>query len=205
LTGNNWDYVFRRLFFSWNQDVTTNNFEDWIEIANHDATGGTVSNRDLWIDNKGRAHLLWTEIAVDENLRDHFFPGAKQYMALNYTTVYKGKVEKTVPIFECHESDSDNLYPGTSRFHITPDERLFVIYYVKGRLSSNSEFSENQIIEIYKDGRLGTSKKIPFKLAFTNFQTATPRAGSLPSYWVDILGYQEGNSGEITYGRIRIT
>src|SRR5690606_31813251 len=114
LTGNNWDYVFRRLFFSWNQDVTTNNFEDWIEIANHDATGGTVSNRDLWIDNKGRAHLLWTEIAVDENLRDHFFPGAKQYMALNYTTVYKGKVEKTVPIFECHESDSDNLYPGTS-------------------------------------------------------------------------------------------
>ena len=88
-----WDYDFRRLFFTWTPDVTTGKFRDWIEIASRDETAGWLFPADLWVSPGGDVHLLWTERAIDERLRQKFFPEAKQSHALNYAVVRDGKIE----------------------------------------------------------------------------------------------------------------
>jgi hypothetical protein len=40
LTGQGWDYDFRRLFYTWTPDITRARFRPWVEIASRDKTGG---------------------------------------------------------------------------------------------------------------------------------------------------------------------
>ena len=53
LTGRDWDYDFRRLFYTWSDDITTGEFHSWVEIASRDDTCGWVRPSDLWIDDEG--------------------------------------------------------------------------------------------------------------------------------------------------------
>ena len=43
LTGREWDYDFRRLFFTWSPDLARENFRPWIEIASRESTCGGIS------------------------------------------------------------------------------------------------------------------------------------------------------------------
>ena len=43
LTGREWDYDFRRLFYTWTPDLTRFAFRDWIEIASREETCGWIS------------------------------------------------------------------------------------------------------------------------------------------------------------------
>lgn len=45
---------------------------------------------------------------------------------------------------------------------------------------------------------------LKFKQPFTSFFTATPRAGSKPSRFLDLLGHQAHRPRSISYARIRI-
>ena len=100
---------------------------------------------------------------------------------------------------------------GTSRFHVTPDGRLFVVYYV----SDGAGLAENRILEIRADGAPSVPVTIPLKHPLRSFFTATPRAGCAPSWTLDLLGrrrarnlpYEEGTGNkesEISYARVRI-
>ncbi len=92
LTGHEWDYDFRRLFYTWTPDITREKFRPWVEIASRDKTCGWISPGDLWLAPDGAVHLVWTERALDERLRAKFFPEAKQSHAVNYAIVREGKV-----------------------------------------------------------------------------------------------------------------
>jgi hypothetical protein len=92
LTGRDWDYDFRRLFFTWTEDIAKAPFHDWIEIASREATAGWIFPCDLWAAPDGTVHLLWSERALDTRLRATFFPDAKQSQALNYAAVRKSLV-----------------------------------------------------------------------------------------------------------------
>ena len=96
LTGQEWDYDFRRLFYTWTPDITKQPFAEWVEIASRDATGGHVQPGDLWLSPNGDAHLIWSERAIDERLREKFFPDAKQSEQLNYAVVRGGKLSTIV-------------------------------------------------------------------------------------------------------------
>jgi len=53
ITGRDWDYVFRRLFYSRSQPLTqqaNDPFGSWLELANRDETAGATRNCDLWVD-----------------------------------------------------------------------------------------------------------------------------------------------------------
>ena len=65
---------------------------DWIEISSRDKTCGGISPGDLWLAPSGEAHVVWTERAIDERLRDKFFPGAPQSHAVNYARVRDGRI-----------------------------------------------------------------------------------------------------------------
>ena len=203
LTGKEWDYDFRRLFFTWSDDITTGKFHDWIEIAGREATCGWIFPCDLWVAPDKAIHMLWTERAIDERLREKFFPGEKQSNALNYAIVRNGMVELRKTLALAEEGGSQ-VIPGPARFHITPDNRLFVIYFMKGKDQTGNEVAENRLVELKGGGASGTSAAIPLKKPFSSFFTATVRAGSKPSWFIDLLGIQDGVRNTISYARIKI-
>lgn len=205
LTGAAWDYVFRRLYFSWTDDITKKPFGSWIEISNRDKTAGHIRNQDLWLDKEGNVHLLWIEYAIDERLRERFFPGEKQERSLLYATIRKGKVIVRRALVTYKEGDRDHVaVEGNARFHALADGRLFVVYYRKGQLANEQKVSENCIMEVFANGEHSAPRVIPFKKAFIQFQTANERAGCAPSNRLDMLGVQEGKQNTISYGQVDI-
>jgi hypothetical protein len=131
LTGQEWDYDFRRLFFTWTNDITKEQFHPWIEISSREKTCGWMHPCDLYVAPDESIHLLWTEKAIDVRLREKFFPGEKQSEALCHAVIRNGKIEKQNHVTICHEGEVKPV-ASTGRFHTTPDGRLWVVFYVKG-------------------------------------------------------------------------
>ncbi len=203
LTGRNWDYDFRRLFYTWTDDIATGTFQPWVEIASREETGGWINPGDLWVAPDGTVHILWTERALDERLREKFFPNAKQRHALNYAVVRAGKVVSRRTLLVAEEGKSRER-PGRGRFHVTADNRLFVFFYVSGAASNGQSISENRLLEIRADGTIGEAVRVPFQKTFSDFLTATVRAGSPPSSTLELLGTRQGTRNTISFARIRI-
>ena len=203
ITGREWDYDFRRLFYTWSPDITTGLFKPWVEIASRERTCGWINPGDLWVDPDGRVHILWTERAIDERLRERFFPGEKQSHSLEYAVVEDGEVILRRTLLVAEEGKA-NERPGRGRFHITPDNRLLVFFYVSGSDTSGRRISENLLLEILHDGSVRESVRVPLKNPFVDFMTATVRAGSPPSKTLDLLGVRRGSATTISFARIRV-
>ncbi len=110
----------------------------------------------------------WSERAIDERLRAKFFPDAKQSDALNYAVVRGGKVIRRSSILSMPVS------AGLSgRFHVTPDNRLFVVCQAPATDPNHRHASENRLVEILPDGALGSPLRIPFQKPFHSFFTTT--------------------------------
>jgi hypothetical protein len=203
LTGKEWDYDFRRLFFTWTPDITRQPFGEWIEIASRDKTCGWIMPGDLYLAPDGEVHLVWSERAIDERLRPTFFPKARQSHTLNHAVVRDGKVIRR-QILEEDDEDQRGIVGTEPRFQVTPEHRLFVIYYASGTDPAGKSVSENRLMEILADGSLRPPVRIPFQRPFTSFFTANVRAGSLPSRTLDLLGECAGVSGTIRYARVQL-
>jgi len=203
LTGNEWDYDFRRLFYTWTPDITREKFKPWVEIASRDKTCGWIMPGDLWVAPDGAVHLVWSERALDTRLREKFFPNAKQSYAVNYAVVRDGKVglRRTLLLAE---DGGPNEIPSAPRFQATPENRLVVIYHVGGTSSSGKAVSENRVQEILPNGEVGPAARIPFQQPFISYFTATVRGGSPLSTFVELLGQREGEPLTICYGRVRL-
>ncbi|MFO1498565.1 MAG: hypothetical protein U1G07_09260 [Verrucomicrobiota bacterium] len=204
LTGNEWDYDFRRLFFTWNPDIRAQPFADWIEIASRDQTGGWISPGDLWVDSNEAVHLVWSERAIDERLRAKFFAEAKQSHAINYARVQDGKVALRRTLLEAREGEG-GLVPSSPRFQVLPDQRLILFYLVRGRTPAGLEVAENRVVEIKKDGALGDWVKVPLKVPFSGPFTTTWRAGSSASTALELLGPGLDQGRTIRYARILLS
>lgn len=203
LTGREWDYDFRRLFFTWTPDITRQPFRPWTEVASRDDTCGWISPGDMWVGVDGEVHLIWTERALDERLRPKFFPEAKQVHALRYAVLREGRVERRATVLEAVEGGARAI-PSAGRFHVTPDRRLFVMCYVGGSDSAGQSISENRLYEISRDGRISEPARIPLKVPFTSYFTATPRAGNALSHVLDVLGHRVNGSTNLSYARLRV-
>jgi hypothetical protein len=203
LTGQEWDYDFRRLFYTWSPDITTGRFQPWVQIASREKTCGWINPGDLWVAPDGKVHILWTERAIDERLRDKFFPGVRQSHSLNYAILRQGEVLSRHTLLMAEEGKS-NERPGGGRFHVTPDNRLFVFFYVSGSDSNGRHVSENRMLEILRDGPVSDSVRVPLARPFTDFMTATPRAGSPPSRVLELLGIRQGLGTTISFARIKV-
>jgi hypothetical protein len=186
---------------TWTPDITKQPFGDWVEIASRDSTAGQIQPGDLWLAPSGDAHLIWRERAIDERLRERFFPDAKQSEQLNYALVRAGKVVHRRTIVETRGGKS-HLYGSVSRFHVTPDHRLFVVYPTAEIGREGRRIVEDRIVEMLPDGSTGTPVRIPLEKPFIGFLTTTVRAGSLPSWTLEMLGTREGVPNTISYARV---
>jgi hypothetical protein len=203
LTGREWDYDFRRLFYTWTDDVTSRPFGEWVEIASRDRTCGWLSPGDLWLAPGGDVHLLWCERAIDERLRQEFFPDAKQSQSLNHAVVREGKVVRRGTILEAGEG-VPGIMGSAARFHDTPDNRLFVVHLAAGTDEGGRRVFENRIVEVLPDGSIGAPSRIPFRQPFTNYFTATARAGSEPSEYLELFGVRAGEPNAMYFARVRL-
>ena len=203
LTGNEWDYDFRRLFYTWTPDITRERFRPWTEIASRDKTCGWISPGDLWLGPDGAAHIVWTERALDERLRAKFFPEANQSHAVNYAVLREGQV-----VFRRTLLASEEAKPGvigsSPRFQVTSHNRVFVIYYASGTGADGKAVSENRLVEIHPGGEVGAPVVVLFKKPFTAYFTATVRGGSPPSQVLELLGQREGVPLTLSYARVRL-
>lgn len=203
LTGQQWDYDFRRLFYTWTRDITKEPFAEWVEIASRDKTCGWVSPGDLWLAPNGDVHLLWSERAIDERLRAKFFPEARQSHTLNYAVVREGKVIRRRTLMESTE-DKPGITGSAGRFHATPDHRLFVVCYASGTEADGRSGAENRILEILPDGSPSAPVRLPLAKPFTSYFTTTVRGGSPPARTLEMLGPRAGNGNTISYAKVRL-
>lgn len=203
LTGQEWDYDFRRLFYTWTSDITQEPFAEWVEIASRESTGGRLFPCDLWLAPSGDVHLLWSERAIDPRLRETFFPDAKQSEALNYAVVRQGQVAHRSSILKSTEA-APGIVGSAGRFHVTPDNRLFVVHLASGTDAHGSRVFENRIVEMMHDGTVGPATRIPLQKPFTSFFTTTVRAGSPQSWTLEMLGPRDGTPTTLSYARVSL-
>lgn len=202
LTGQEWDYDFRRLFYTWTSDVTRLPFAPWVEVASRDTTAGWITPGDLYVSPRGNVHLVWTERALDERLRPKFFPQARQTNSLNYALLRDGKVVRRITV-EMSTEDKPGIIGSAARFQIAPGGRLFLMYYAGGKDPDGNSASENRVREVFRDS-IGLAVRVPLQRPFVSYFTATLRGGSPPSRTMEILGEQQGRSGTISFARVRL-
>jgi hypothetical protein len=202
-TGKDWDYVFRRLFYTWSRDITRARFEGWLEIASREKTAGLILPGDLWVAPDGAAHIMWEEAARDLGLQQTFFPQEKQRHELNYAVVRDGKIVKRKTLLAT-DGDRQGPIPHLPRFQVTPDGRLFVFFYVDGADENGKPLAENRLLEILKDGSISAVVRVPLAHPLDHYMTATVRSGSKPSRTLDLLGTSVGKPETIRYARVRL-
>jgi len=191
-TGSGWDYVFRRLFYTYAPDIANSGFISPVEIDELERTSGHISNLDLWIDNDGIAHVLYLKRTVQSNLmRDRFFPDTPITVSLEHKTLKDGKVIRHDTLIKGGEGLPGEVV-GYARFHSTDDGRLMVIYCCG---------NENKLMQIVPDGN-SKPVSLPLEKPFGMFFTATERGGSLPSDIIDMFG--PGPENSLMYARIKI-
>jgi len=203
LTGKEWDYDFRRLFYTWTPNISKQQFSDWIEIASREKTCGWIAPGDLYAAANGEVHVLWSERAIDERLREKFFPEAKQTNSLNYALIRAGKIIRRLNLAESIEG-MGGVAGSAGRFQVTPEGRLLIVYYAAGTDQARKAVSENRVLEMRADGSVSQSLSLGLQRPFTSYFTATTRGGSPPSRTFEMLGQRAGSPNTISYARIRL-
>jgi hypothetical protein len=151
----------------------------------------------------GAVHLVWTERALDERLREKFFPSDKQRHELNYAILREGRVESRRTLLAADEG-RPGLIPSAARFHVTPENRLFLFFYVQGTAESGKAVAENRLLELRADGTPTGMVSVGLRQPMTAYFTATVRAGSAPSRTLDLLGTRADQPNAIGYARVRL-
>lgn len=203
LTGREWDYVFRRLFYAWSPDITRCPFGPWCEIANLDATAGHLRNGDLWVDAAGTAHLVWIASQVDARLRPHFFPAVTPMHTLEYAQVQAGVVVGRQTL--ARQVDGENGWrPEMARFHLPGDGRLL-------------------LVASFAPAGLGAAVPVAYRMAQIDagaapqwadlalsrpltglFVTNTVRAGSPPGPVLDLVAASADRPGQLRWACVRL-
>lgn len=225
---------FRRLLYAWTPAIGETPFSQWLEIDNTFADGGWLFATDLHVDPTGLVHLLWFRSPMLPTVRDQFYPDIKRVYRIEYAALRAGQVlsrrtlvtagegaDPAIPtdldqvgrpyLLDNGETILGDAIP-THRFHVTPDGRLFVVYYV----CAGQALAENRILEILPDGTPSVPVTLPLKHPLTQFFTATPRAGCVPSWTLDLLGHRRGGwrpapaeggrewDGTLSYAQVRL-
>lgn len=204
ITGRDWDYVFRRLFYARSQPLSEapedgEPFGAWLELANRDDTAGATRNCDLWVDAEGRTHVMWVEITTDERIRDLFFPDVEIRHQLEYACIVDGAVHHSQTLVGWAEGESTPK-PQLARFHEIAPGRAIIL----AQMTDTDRRATYRVTDLPTE----TSTAITWTdVHFTRpmagtFLTSTVRAGSAPSSRIDLVGQIEGPA--LGYARIRV-
>ena len=201
-TKREWDYVFRRLFYTYSDDIGKTDFCAPIEIDTVESTAGHIQNLDLYVDGTGAAHVLYLKRPHQYGfIRDKYFPGQAMTAQLEYAVVRKGSVVSRRTLAKTGEGPG-GFEPSFGRFHINRAGDLYVIA-AGSRTEPNGRIFGNYISRMETGEDQSDFERIPLKRPFHNFFTNTPRGGSAPSDVIDLFG-TGGDNPNLRYAQIRI-
>ena len=183
-TQREWDYVFRRLFFTRTPNVLSIPFAPPLEIDNVDATGGHISNLDLWMDGRGTAHLLYLREQTTALLREKYFPDLPLRTTLEYCAVHEERVTQRQTLMEGGEGRNAPR-PVYARFHSPDGKQLLVVYAAFGTDGK----LVNAVLPLLPRRR--DAQIIPLRTPFSVFFTACERGGNAPSTTLDLFGISQ--------------
>jgi len=193
-TQQEWDYVFRILYYTSNPDLRTQDFAPPIEIANVDATAGFIGNQDLWVAPDGSALVMYTQREVQSPLlRDKFFPGKSLLNSLYLAVIKNNTIAERRTLFTGVEGEE----PGCARFQVTSSGRLYAFVYLSGAKP------RNVLLPVYPQAADTAPIPVPLKTPFSSYCLASVRAGNEPSNTIDVLG-SSTSSSVLSYARIEI-
>ena len=175
------DFDFRRLFYTWTPDIANEDFGGWVEVSSRDATCGLLKPMDLCIRDDGGVHLIWTEQALDTDIRERFYPDEKQSWALMYALLRDGVVLKKHAL-RLKEEGSTGPEPRWGRFHIGADGRLIVIHHDRG------DHPVTGILVLGEQGEIVDSAEIPLETHIDLSFNASHRCGNARGNIIDLLG-----------------
>jgi hypothetical protein len=194
-TQREWDYVFRRLFYTWTPHVPTEPFRPPLEIDNVDATGGHITNLDLWLDKQGVVHLLYLRQQTTPLLRERYFPNLPLRTSMEYCTVKDGRLVRKQTLMEGGEG-LNTPHPRYGRFHSPDGTRLLVVFAATE--PDGTWF--NAVMPLLPQRREPT--RIPLREPFTAFFTACERGGSRPTKTLDIFGVGVHSPNSLRYAAL---
>ena len=200
-----WGARMRRLHYAWTPDITTSPFTTWTVVADTMDDGGTLTLGDSWIGADGRVHVVWQQDPIHPKLRDVHFPDIKRDWRLWYGILKQGKVLEKRALF-CGGETTGPLQPtGRPRFHITPDQTLYILYSITGTTPATRAQSGSYAVRVEADGSISDAVRIPLQRPLTGtFFTATPRSGNRLSEAADLLIDDITNGKSVArYARIR--
>lgn len=194
-THQKWDYVFRRLFFTWTPDIRNTGFASPVEIENLDATCGHITNQDLWISPDGEAWILYTQQDVQNVLvRDRFFPDKSISNSLWLVRVKEGLiVEKRVLLAERPDRNVSQ-----AKFHAAEGGAIYIVLHLTGADAGN------KLMRLIPGGEENTLLSLPLETPLYWYCLATVRAGNAPSKIIDVFG-NDGRTNIYRYACINIT
>lgn len=197
-----WDYVFRRLFYTYTDKIRTTDFRPPTEIDTVEQTGGHIRNLDLYIDASGAAHVLYLKRPHQYAfIRDKYFPGEPMTAHLEYAVIKDGKVLSRRTLTETPQGPT-GLEPAFARFHVGSGGALYAIVAGTYAEQGQRKFG-NYIARVPADSRRPRFSPIDLEHPFHNFFTSTPRGGSKPSDAIDLFGIAE-DSPNLRYARLRL-
>jgi hypothetical protein len=203
-TGREWDYVFRRLFYAFAPRVAEEGFQEPIEIASVESTGGHIQNLDLHVDRSGAAHVLYLERPhVHAAIRDRYFAGQEMTRRLEYALLRGGRVVARRRLAAGPVNERGALDPAYARFHVAPGEELWIVAAGQRRSARGEAESGDFLAPLGAAGAAPRWSKMPLRHPFGTFFTAAPRGGSEPSDLIDLYG-ASSDAGTLRYARARI-
>lgn len=203
-TGSKWDYVFRRLFYTYTPDIAGKPFIEPVEIETVEKTCGHITNLDLHIEGAGVAHVLYLKRPYQSELiRDKFFPGKPMTAHLEYLIIRNGKVQSKTTLTGTPAEGKPGLTPAYGRLHVLPGGELCVV--VAGTMTDEARKGTfgNYVARIGRSEGKPVFVAVPLKNSFHSFFTNTPRGGSEPSELLDLFG-TASDSLNLRYARIRL-
>jgi hypothetical protein len=197
-----WDYVFRRLFYTCTDNIRTAGFGPPVEIDTVEETCGHIQNLDLYVDATGATHLLYLKRPHQYGfIRDKYFPDQQMTAHLEYVVVKENKVISRRTLAQTPHG-STGLEPSFGRFHIGSGGALYVV--AAGTAVDNGQRTFCNSLGRIRSGKSAPRfERIGLKHPFRSFFTNTPRGGSKPSDVIDLFGIAD-DSPNLRYARIRI-
>ena len=196
-----WDYVFRRLFYTFTPNIQTTPFTEPMEVDTVEKTCGHIQNLDLYVDETGVAHLLYLKRPYQYDfIRDKYFPEQPMTVHLEYVTIKDDKLLSRKTLTET-PLNSTGIGPSYGRFHISADGQIWVL--VAGVNTDGGANFGNYLGQIQPNQDKPRFVRINLKRPFRTFFTNTPRGGSEPSNIIDLFGIAE-DSPNLRYARIRL-
>ncbi len=202
LTGRDWDYVFRNLYYTWTPDIASVPFQPWLEVASREETAGRIMPGDLWLAPDATVHAVWEEAAIDDRLRERFFPDQVQKRTINYKKIINGKIVSASEVFPVSKT-SNGIVAHWPRIQAVIGDNIALLVYVDGIEMNGSKISKNELLLLYGDNPVKIIG-IPMDSPLYPYIHATSRAGGKYDGKLDVLGFEVGKGDTLKHAEIDI-